>query len=112
MPEPTRPGPLRLQIHLQPRATRDRIIGWHGSALKVQVHAPPVEGAANAALIDLLATTLAVPRRAVRILQGSTSRHKVVEIDSPDLAGCRQRLDAALQAQALQAHVDKGRTRS
>jgi len=107
MPDRTRPAALRLQIHLQPRATRDRIVGWHGSALKVQVHAPPVDGAANAALVELLAATLAIPRRAVRILQGGTSRNKLVEIDSPDPATCRQRLDTALQAL-----VDKAGTRS
>lgn len=107
MPERPQPAALRLQIHLQPRAAQDRIVGWHGSALKVQVHAPPVEGAANAALVELLATTLAVPRRAVRILQGHTSRSKVVEIGSSDPTACRQRLDAALQAL-----VDKGGSRS
>jgi len=98
---------LRLQIQLQPRAARDRIVGWHGTALKVQVHAPPVEGAANAALVDLLAATLDVPRRSVRILHGSTSRTKLVEIDSPAPAACRERLEAVLQAR-----VDKTGTRS
>jgi uncharacterized protein (TIGR00251 family) len=107
MAEHGRPTALRLQIHLQPRAARDRIVGWHGDALKIQVHAPPVEGAANAALIELLAQTLDVPRRTVRILQGSTSRNKVVEIDDVDTTVCRQRLDAALQAR-----VDKSGSRS
>ena len=107
MAAPERPAALRLQIHLQPRAARNRIVGWHGTALKVQVHAPPVEGAANAALVELLAATLAVPRRSVRILQGSTSRNKLVEIDSPTPAACRQRLEAVLQG-----HVDKGGGRS
>lgn len=107
MPARVQPAPLRLQIHLQPRAAHDRIVGWHGRALKVQVHAPPVEGAANAALVELLAATLAVPRRAVRILHGSTTRNKVVEIDSSDPTACRQRLDAVLQG-----HVDKAGTGS
>jgi uncharacterized protein len=98
MADRARPAALRLQVHLQPRAARDRIVGWHGDALKIQVHAPPVAGAANAALVELLAATLAVPRRAVRILQGGTSRNKLVEIDDPDPSGCRQRLDALLQA--------------
>jgi YggT family protein len=91
------PAALRLHIHLQPRAARSRIVGRHGDAIKIQVHAPPVDGAANAALIDLLADTLDVPRRAVRIVQGATGRDKLVEIQSSDPAACRQRLEAALQ---------------
>ena len=114
MAERTRPAALRLQIHLQPRAACDRIVGWQGAALKVQVHAPPVDGAANAALVELLAETVDVPRRAVRILHGSANRNKVVEIDSPDPAACRRRLDVALQARArarARARVDKAEGR-
>jgi uncharacterized protein (TIGR00251 family) len=94
---------FRLQIRLQPRAARNRIVGRHGDALKVQVHAPPVDGAANAALVELLAETFDVPRRAVRILQGSASRNKVVEIDCADAAACRRRLDTLLAARVDKA---------
>jgi uncharacterized protein len=87
---------LRLQIHLQPRAARTRIVGRHGAAIKVQVHAAPVDGAANLALIELLAEVLEVPRRAVRIVHGLTGRDKLVEIDTPDVAACRRRLDAVM----------------
>jgi hypothetical protein len=90
------PTAVRLQVHVQPRAARTRIVGRHGAAIKVQVQAPPVDGAANAALIDLLAALLAVPRRTVRIIQGTTGRDKVVEIDATDPAACRARLDALL----------------
>jgi uncharacterized protein (TIGR00251 family) len=101
------PPTLRLRVHLQPRAARTRIVGWHGDAVKIQVHAPPVEGAANAALVELLATTLAVPRRAVRILRGASGRDKLVEIESADLAACRARLEGALESQASPPRVDK-----
>lgn len=87
----------RLQVHLQPRASRNRIVGRHGEGIKVQVHAPPVAGAANAALIELLADTLGVPRRAVSILRGETGRIKLVEVRSSDVAACRLRLEAALE---------------
>ena len=53
----------------------------HGDALKVRLSAPPVEGAANDALVELLAHLFAVRRAAVRIVAGQASRSKVVEID-------------------------------
>ena len=99
---PAAPHVWRLQIRIQPRAARTRIVGRHGSAIKVQVHAPPVEGAANAALVDLLATSLAVSRSNVRIVQGLRSRDKLVEVHVDNVAACRDRLD-----QILQARVDK-----
>jgi len=100
------PTTLRLQIHLQPRAAQTRIIGRHGDALKVQVHAPPVEGAANAALVDLLSKTLQVPRRAIRIVHGTTGREKLVEVDCLDHSACLEQLHAVLHA-----CVDKKRGR-
>lgn len=72
---------IRVSVHVQPRASRSEVIGLHGSALKVRIQAPPVEGAANEAVISLLAERLGVPRRAVRIVAGSSSRGKTVEID-------------------------------
>ncbi len=93
--------PWRLQIQLQPRASQNRIVGRHGDVLKVQVHAPPVEGAANAALIELLAAALAVPRRAVRIIRGATSRTKLIEVDLDGVTA------AFRLEKALEARVDK-----
>ena len=88
------PGVWRLRVHLQPRAARTRVVGPHGNAIKIQVQAPPVDGAANAALIGVLAETLALPRAAIRIVHGATAREKVVEIQTDDVAACRQRLQA------------------
>ena len=70
-----------MQVHVQPRASRSEVVGTHGAALKVRLLAPPVDGAANEALVTLLAEELGVPRRDVRIVQGATSRAKVVEIE-------------------------------
>ena len=72
---------VRVSVHVQPRASRSEIVGVHGTALKVRLQAPPVEGAANDALIALLAERLGVPRRAIRVVGGATSRAKTVEID-------------------------------
>jgi uncharacterized protein (TIGR00251 family) len=60
--------------------------------LKVKVHAPPVEGRANEALCEFLAEELALPRRAVTVLRGDTSRQKTVRIDGLTLAEVRAKL--------------------
>ncbi|HTK48669.1 MAG TPA: DUF167 family protein [Gemmatimonadaceae bacterium] len=74
-------GAVRVAVHVQPRASRSEIVGLHGTALKVRLQAPPVEGAANDALVALLAERLGVARRAVRVVAGAASRAKTVEID-------------------------------
>lgn len=72
---------LTFAVHLQPRASQNRIIGLHGDALKVQVTAPPVDGQANKNLVDLLAKTLKVARSKVVIVKGQTSRQKQVRLE-------------------------------
>ena len=72
---------VRFAVRVQPRASRSEVAGLHGDALKVRLQAPPVDGAANAALVGFIAESLGVPRRAVRIVAGETSRSKVVEVD-------------------------------
>jgi uncharacterized protein (TIGR00251 family) len=72
---------VRVGVHVQPRASRSEIVGLHGAALKVRLQAPPVDGAANEALVKLLADRLGVPRRSVHVVAGATSRAKTVEIE-------------------------------
>jgi uncharacterized protein len=74
-------GRLRLNVHVQPRASRTEIAGVHGTALKVRLHAPPVDGAANDELIDFLSKKLNVPKRSISILAGQSSRAKIIEIE-------------------------------
>ena len=81
---------IRFSVHLQPRASRNEIVGTRGSALKVKVTAPPVEGLANQALIDFLSRELEVPRRNVCIVSGFSSRTKVIEISGVDLQTIRR----------------------
>ena len=71
----------RLIVHVQPRARRSEVAGRHGDAIKVRLAAPPVDGAANDELVRFLAEALGVPRRAVHLTAGLTSRRKTVEIE-------------------------------
>lgn len=77
-------GPdLILQVRLQPRASRDEIVGPHGDALKIRITAPPVEGRANAHLITFLARAFGVARGDVALLGGDTGRSKRLRIHAP-----------------------------
>jgi uncharacterized protein (TIGR00251 family) len=73
-------GAVRFDILVQPRASRPRLGPVHDGRLKVAVTAPPVDGEANTAVIELIARTLAVPRGAVEIVAGATSRRKTVSV--------------------------------
>ncbi|MBN4065002.1 DUF167 domain-containing protein [Dehalococcoides mccartyi] len=71
----------RITVRLQPRASRDEVVGFNEQGvLRVRVKAPPVDGAANLALVQLLAKTLGVPKANVSLITGATSRNKIVEI--------------------------------
>ena len=72
-------GGVRFAVRVQPRSSRVGLDGLYGEALKVRVHAAPVDGAANEAVVAVLAESLGVPRSAIRIVSGATGRTKVVE---------------------------------
>ena len=71
---------LTVDIQVVPRASRIAVGGMLGERLRVAVTAPPVDGAANAAVIDALAEAFGVPRRSVQIVRGETGRRKTVRI--------------------------------
>lgn len=77
---------LTIAVHAQPGAKREAIVGEHGDRLKIALTTPPVEGRANQALLKYLAKTLGLPRSAVSLVSGETSREKRVRIEglSPD----------------------------
>jgi uncharacterized protein (TIGR00251 family) len=85
-----RDGGVRVSVHVQPRAARTENAGVHGAALKVRLNAPPVDGAANEALVEFLAAEFGVARRAVRVVAGLTSRAKIVELDGVDADAVRR----------------------
>jgi hypothetical protein len=89
------PGGASFAVKVQPRAKRNAIAGALGDALKIALTAPPIEGKANEACIDLLATVLKVPRSSITIAAGQTSRNKVVRVTGLSAAEVSQRLAAA-----------------
>jgi hypothetical protein len=72
---------VRFAVRLAPRSSSNRVDGVSDGVLRVRVTAPAVEGAANTALVHLLAEELGVARRDVRIVAGATSRQKLVVVD-------------------------------
>lgn len=72
------PDGVYLAVKLQPRASRNSILGLHGAELKISVTAPPVDSAANAALLDFLAQSLEVRPAQLQLVRGHTSRHKTI----------------------------------
>lgn len=89
-------GPL-LWVRVQPRSSRERLEGLHGDLLKVALNAPPVEGAANAALLRLLSGVLGVPPSALEVVRGQTGREKAVEIRGVTAAEVAARVEAAMR---------------
>lgn len=74
--------PVRLPVKVIPKASSTRIVGWLGGALKVAVTAAPEKGRANAAVCELLASSLGVAAPGVRCVAGRSSSRKVFEIDA------------------------------
>ena len=72
----------RLHLKVVPKASRNRIVGWVGDRLKVQITAAPEKGKANAAVVEVLAEALGLPKSALRIAAGETSPLKTVEVDA------------------------------
>jgi len=75
-----RPDGVSLAIKLQPRASSNEIGEMLGAELRIKVTAPPVDDAANEALLRLIAERLGCPRSSVQLLRGQTSRHKIIMI--------------------------------
>ncbi len=87
-----RDGGVAFRVRVIPRAKRTEIVGVLNGALKVKLTAPPVEGAANKALVGFLAEALGVSARQVEILSGHTSRTKTVRVDGVSADAVQQAL--------------------
>ena len=75
-----RGGGVEVDVRVVPRSSREAVVGEHDGALRIALTAPPVEGEANAALVDFLARVLGVARRDVALVHGSTGRTKTLRV--------------------------------
>ena len=82
----------RIDIRVMPRSSKNAIDGIRDGRFVVRVTAPPVDGAANAAVVNIIAAALDLPRRSVRVVVGETGRNKTVEVTGLDAAAVRARL--------------------
>lgn len=71
---------MKLKLLIQPNAKKNELVGLHNGALKVKIAAQPVDGKANAELVEFLSEVLEIPKRQIEILKGETGRNKSVEI--------------------------------
>lgn len=86
---------LVLTLHIQPRASRNEICGVQDNALKIRLTSPPVDGVANKLCREFLSDLFDVPKSAVEIISGETSRHKRVRIAGADPERLRRIIDSS-----------------
>lgn len=85
---------MRIQVRVVPRSSKNTL-EWQDGSLKVRLTAAPVDGAANKALITLLARHLHVPERAITLVRGATGRQKTLEITGITMEEVEQRLSTS-----------------
>jgi len=86
-----------LRVRLTPKGGRDALIRREGDVLYARVAAPPVDGAANRALLVLLAETLDIPKSRITLQSGQSGRDKVLRVEGLNTDTLAARLEAALQ---------------
>ena len=89
-------GGTLLSVKLQPRASKNEIGAPLGDELKIKVTAPPVDAAANQALVELLADTLDCPRGKMELVRGQTSRHKTIKLHGLTTENVQEKLTAQI----------------
>ena len=80
---------VEIFLYVQPRASRNKVVGLQGEELKVSLTAPPVDGAANKACCAFLAKLCSLPKSSVKLVSGETSRHKRLLLEGADFQKVR-----------------------
>lgn len=95
------PQGLSIDVRVQPKSSRNAVVGVHDDALKIKLNAPPVEGKANKALVHFMAKWLGCPKSSLEIISGQTGRNKrlLIRIDPAD------RFDA--RREELKSHLQR-----
>ena len=88
---------MQLEIHVRPNASRTEVGGTHDGKLVVKVAQPPSQGRATDAALDAVARALGLPRSAVRLLRGASSRHKVMDVDVAGRPGVEARIGQLME---------------
>jgi uncharacterized protein (TIGR00251 family) len=83
---------VTIDLHVQPRASKNEIVGLQGEELKVRLTSPPVEGEANRLCVEFFAKMLKVPKSTVELVAGEKSRHKRLLIRGGDAEAVRRAL--------------------
>ncbi|MDO9542132.1 MAG: DUF167 domain-containing protein [Kiritimatiellia bacterium] len=94
---------IRLAIHAVPKAARDAVQGLHGDALKIRLHAPPVDGKANEALLAFLSRKLNIPKGNIALKSGANQRRKIISISGISLPDIIRRLEIQPSCSDLQS---------
>ncbi len=76
----------KLMVKVVPSSSRNLIVGWLGESLKIKVQAPPEQGKANAAVVELIASTLGIEQKRIEVVNGHSSPSKVLEVAGFDAA--------------------------
>ena len=96
---------LAFKIFVQPRSSKNQIVGLHGDALKIKLTAPPVGGAANTLCVKYLAKVLGVPKSSIEIISGHTGRTKRIHLRCADSSSASP--EKARLAERIQSLVEK-----
>lgn len=91
------PAGVILRVQVQPRSSRNKIVGLQGDALKIKLTSPPVEGAANKACCEYLAKLFGIAKGAVELISGDKSRQKRVLLNGLDVQSVSAVLDAYIE---------------
>lgn len=78
-------GGVRLHLFIQPKSSKNEVVGPHNDELKIKITAPPIDGRANEGLIEFLSDYFDIPKRDIVLVRGDTGRHKTVDLLGVDL---------------------------
>ncbi|HEY1080466.1 MAG TPA: DUF167 family protein [Bdellovibrio sp.] len=82
-------GGVRLHLFIQPKSSKNEVVGIHNGEIKIKITAPPIDGRANEDLIEYLSDLFDVPKRDIILAKGETGRHKTVDIAGVDESAAR-----------------------